>query len=377
MKFLLLGAVSGLDVLVNVFVFSGALRAQFDVTEAAEFSTVLAWSVVLSAILFGGAEQVVDHKRNLPENLFASPRTVAYACLVACAALLLITRARVAIDLSAVVLLAAVGGLRSVGRAVAYARDRYTVEAAISLFELGLIVALTLMELSILAAYLCSRLGGLVLRIPALVGFPSARQTSLDMWSYTFAAIAPALYFNIYYAVLPSVVSADVVVRFRLVQSALVPMSFLGSLIARARILFRGNFVQLLPFFQASARGISVRQLAVSAVLPAAVAFAYIAALALTIVPLRPVEFVWMVLYCALIYHRAQLYSSLTLEIGPAGRARVALLGILLVAVSIAPIAAIAAPTIAALYAALAAVEATLVVISVLTLRRAPVRAIT
>jgi hypothetical protein len=371
MNFLLLGVVSGLDVLVNVFVFSGVLRAEFDVAEAARFSTVLAWSVILSAVMFGGAEQAIDHRRQIPQNFLASPRTSATLVFLACGVLYVVRPSNVPIDVAATILLAGVGGLRSICRAVAYARERYILEATISLIELSLIVAFTVMSLSILAAYLCSRLIGLALRIPVLVRFPSARQTQLDMWSYSFSAIAPALYFNIYYAALPSLVSPEVLVRFRLIQSALVPMSFLGSLVARARIVLRGGFNGLLRFFDHPEwiHG-RRREFAIWIALPAAIASVYICILAVAIVPLKPLEIAWTVLYCAFIYHRAQLYSLLTLKVGPFSRARIALLGILLIAASLLPIAVLESPTVSILYAALTSVEAVLLALSVLTLYR-------
>jgi hypothetical protein len=262
------------------------------------------------------------------------------------------------------------GGGRTVGRAAAYAREWYGFEAAISLLEFGLIVAFTLAQLSILSAYLGSKLIGLALRAPSLARFPSARQAPLEMWSYSFSAIAPALYFNIYYTVLPVLVSPEVLVRFRLVQSALVPMSFLGSLIARARIIFRNDLGGALRVFNPPAWHRPLFESALALGLPGAVACVYIGTLALGIVPMNAIEIAWAALYCGLIYHRAQLYSLLTLEIGPSSRARVALLGILLIAASLLPIGMLASPNISALYAALASVETALLFSSVLALRR-------
>lgn len=372
MNFILLGVISGLDVLANAFVFSGALRADFNVTEAADFSTVLGWGAVLAAVTFGGAEQIVDHRKFVPSNAFGSPVRGAWmwvavtVCLFGYAALTGQSQHLLAIPVLALVL-----GLRSVARSVGYAKGNYRREAVLALAELALLVALTVSGLSILTAYLLSKLAGMPLRINLLWRFPQARIDGAHMWGYSFAAIAPALYFNIYYTALPALVTPEVLVRFRFLQSILVPISFLGSLLARSRIVFHGTQERWMSLFAVPNSTQTARQWTASALLPAALSLIYVAVLALAVTRMNGLEVVWTTLYCTFIYHRAQLYSQITLRSGPVARARVGLLGTVLIVLSLAPIAALDQPSITALYAALTGIEVLLLLVSIAVMMRA------
>jgi hypothetical protein len=369
MNLILLGVVSGLDVLANAFVFSGALRSDFDVNEAADFSTVLGWAAVLCALSFGGAEQVVDHRKFVPRNLIGSPSAAALGWIGVGIVLFAVLRITGESErIVAIVLLALILGVRSVARAAAFARGKYRREAVLSLAELGLLIGLTIAGFSILSAYVCAKLLGLPLRINELARFPQSRIDNSHMWGYSFAAIAPALYFNIYYTVLPALATPEVVVRFRFLQSILVPMSFLGSLLARGRIVFAASHDRLMRLLDVPNTSQTTSQWAGSALLPVLMSVLYIGAIALLVTPLNTTEIACTTLYCALIYHRAQLYSHITLRAGPVARARVALGGILLVILSLAPIAALQSPSVAVLYGLLAAVEATLLIVSVAVL---------
>lgn len=370
MNVVLLGVVSALDVLANVFIFSGALRPGFDVGEAADFSTTLGWAVVLAAICLGGVEQLVDHKKVLPDALVARYAGGTLVLAAAGAVSLAFLSGDYAVHVGAAALLAAVLGARAVARSIAYTRGQYRGEAIVSIFELALLIGLTIGELSIIAAYSYSKAAGLLFRLRQFAGFPRAEVDQAQMWSYSFAAIAPALYFNIYYAALPMVASSEVVVRFRLLQSLLVPMSFFGSLFARARIIFSATPDFLLGLFDAPRRSQSLVAFSASALLPGVIALIYVAAIAWLIEPLTASEIACMTLYCTFIYHRAQLYSHLTLQLGPAVRARVSAGGITLIVLSFLPIAALGSPAVTALYGTLVSVELILLVVSAFLLAR-------
>jgi hypothetical protein len=370
MNVVLLGIVSALDVLANVFIFSGALRPDFDVAEAADFSTTLGWAVVLAAVGFGGFEQLVDHKKVLPDALVSHYAAATLVLLAAGVVALTIMGGGYGVHVGAATVLAAVLGARAVARSIAYARGRYRSESVVSILELGLLVGLTVAEFSILAAYSYSKAAGVVSRLPLFAGFPRARIDRAQMWSYSFAAVAPALYFNVYYAALPIFAGPEVVVRFRLLQSLLVPASFLGSLFARARIIFSAKPHSLLRVFDAPRRTQSLGAFSAAALLPAVAALIYIVAIGRLMEPLTASEIACMTLYCAFIYHRAQLYSHLTLRLGPAVRARVSAAGISLIVLSFAPIAALEDPGVTALYGALVSVEMSLLAVSALLLAR-------
>jgi hypothetical protein len=240
----------------------------------------------------------------------------------------------------------------------------------VSAFELALLVALTWAELPILSAYLYSKLAGLSLRIAVFSGFAESHIDGSHMRSYSFAALAPALYFNIYYTLLPVFVAPEIVVRFRLLQSLLVPMSFLGSLLARARIISRGAPDLLMRLLDVPRRSQRPTAFAASALLPFILSLVYIVAIGFFVEPLHAAEIACTVLYCSLIYHRAQLYSLITLQLGPVMRARVALGGILLIILSFLPIATVDDPTVTLLYGLLVIVELTLLVASAFLLGR-------
>jgi len=172
---------------------------------------MLAWAAVISAAFFGGAEQLIDHRKTLPGNFFLTPQQVPWLFIPAiiCSVLLASSKADI---ISGALLLAVVLGLRNIGRAAVYARRKYWQEFLITSLELVCLALLTRAALPLLNSYVLSRLVGLTFRLSAIDKLNGAPISRLDMMGYSFSALAPAVYFNLYYAMLPIFAQPDTIV---------------------------------------------------------------------------------------------------------------------------------------------------------------------
>lgn len=341
-----------LDVLANLAIFSGRVSTAFSVDEAAQFSTVLGVATVLSSLFFGGAEAVSDHRKHLPTALFFR---CAPGALIAVSGVMLVVQYLYIFPAFAwVPLLVVLQGLRGVGRASNYSLNRFFYEAATSLIELIIIIGLLMYGVSIVSAYLATRTVGVSMRLKSLVENRSAEISPRDFVGYSFSALTPALYFNLYYAFLPYYASSELIVKFRYIQSILVPISFLGSLLSRATILFHGKKEAVAV--DGNKKNLIYKKIGYT-LFPFALSFLYLYLLHKTIIPISLEDSLVIGIYTGSIFHRSQMYAQITIKKGAGTRGLVGLFGVVAIGLSIPPLGLFSEIQLIHLFGALCVVE--------------------
>ena len=121
MKFFLFGIIPAFDLLANLIIFSSDINPSFDLNQVAEFSLILAISVIISAFVFGGVEQAIDHKSSIPTILIGRKEWVIIICLFF--VILIASIVVYELDyLTKIISLACLLGFRGLGRAAFGAR---------------------------------------------------------------------------------------------------------------------------------------------------------------------------------------------------------------------------------------------------------------
>ena len=369
MRFICLGLASLIDVLVNLAIFSGKWAGEFSVTEIAQFSGWLGFVTVAVAVLYGGVEAVIDHKRFIFVSRIFSVRNISWAAVLASfVSLVFIIDGNFWAGVW-IPLLIALQGMRNVGRAANYIASKYTIEVFVSAVEFICIFIALFYGVGVVVGYVYARIVGVLMRARVISETPVGNISKSEKIGYTVSAITPALYFNLYHASLPFLVKPDVVVSYRVIQTLLVPVSFFGSLVSRAKILFHRDC----PVGVATKQSPSGLSEIFRTVLKCLAPFALSALYTLSLCYFKHAfEFsvaILCALYSGLIYHRACMYALITLKVGAKARAKIGMFGVFLIALSLIPYFLNVSPSLFVVFGLLCVVEVVLVIISLLTIR--------
>ena len=331
MKFLLFGIIPALDLFANLIIFSSDINPSFDLNQVAEFSLILATSVIISAFVFGGVEQAIDHHSSVPTILIGRKEWLIIICLFF---VILIASAVVyELDyLTKIISLTCLLGFRGLGRASLYAENKISLEATISVFELIILFTFLFMKMSIFESYIFSKIPGILIRLKFLMNLKHCKLDRRNLIGYSISSGMPAIYLNAFYLFLPLLnVPNGIIVQFRYIQTLFFPVAFLGSLYARANIVFRSKLSNFGIFRHLSLH--QTKSLSLSILIPIVFVSIYVL---IVVKALDLFMMIWLLLacYCIIFYFRAHSSSLLTIKLGPIYRASVSFFGVILMCLS-------------------------------------------
>ena len=331
MKFFLFGIIPAFDLLANLIIFSSDINPSFDLNQVAEFSLILAISVIISAFVFGGIEQAIDHKSSIPTILIGRKEWVIIICLFF--VILIASIVVYELDyLTKIISLACLLGFRGLGRAALYAENKISLEAMISAFELIILLTFLFMKMSIFESYIFSKTPGVLIRLKFLMNLKHCKLDRKNFIGYSISSGMPAIYLNAFYLFLPLLnVPNGIIVQFRYIQTLIFPIAFLGGLYARANIVFKSKLSNFGIFRHLSLH--QTKSLPLSILVPIASVSIYVL---IVIKALDLSMAIWLLLtcYCILFYFRAHSYSLLTINLGPIYRGSMSFFGVILMCLS-------------------------------------------